>query len=80
MGALKNAIIGNIPFYALSSVAVALLVSGFLCPPLAIIDKSVLFGVAEIFGFAALWALVRAIDNGLSAKLTKGDTTIEIEK
>lgn len=45
---------------------------------MAIIDKSILYAVGEIFGFAALWAVLRAIDKGGVARMRHGKTSLEI--
>lgn len=75
---IRRAAHGNIPFYVLSFFAVGLLVLSFVIPPLGVIDGSVLAAVGEIFGFSALWTLVKAIDMGATAKVTHNDTTVEI--
>ena len=65
-------------FYILSGVAVLLLIASFLVPPMGVIDGSVLGAVGEIFGFAALGAFIKAMDMGIDAKVTHGDTTLQI--
>lgn len=55
-----------------------LLTASFLCPPLAVIDGSVLAAVGEVFAFAALWTLIKAMDEGHTATLTHNDTTLTI--
>lgn len=57
-----------------------LLTASFLCPPLAVIDGSVLAAVGEVFAFAALWTLIKAMDEGHTATLTHNDTTLTIDK
>lgn len=46
---------------------------------MAIIDRSILYAVGEIFGFAALWAVLRAIDKGGVAKIRHGNTSLEVK-
>ena len=77
---LKDAIHGNWWFYVLAGIAMALLIASWVWPPTAVIDSSVLGGIAEIFGFAALGTVIKAIDNGHTASITHGQTTIEIKK
>lgn len=79
MNTLRNAIIGNLWFYILSGVAVAFLIASFVVPPLGVISPSVLEGVAEIFAFASLGTVIKAIDKGVGAKLHHNNTTLEIE-
>lgn len=75
---IRRAVHGNTPFYVLSFFAVGLLFLSFLVPPLGVIDGSVIAGVGEIFGFSALWTLIKAIDKGTSAKVTHNNTTLEV--
>lgn len=75
---LKEAIVGNIPFWILTIVAVVLIVAAFLCPPMAIIDASVLGAVGELAGFGALWAIIKAMDKGLDAKVKHNNTEVII--
>lgn len=69
---------GNWWFYALSLIAIILLVASFIIPPTGIIDSSVLAATGEIFAFGSLGTVIKAIDKGIDAKLSKGNTTIEI--
>lgn len=75
---LKKATIGNTPFWVLTVTAIFLLVTAFFLPPTAIIEESILIAVSELMGFGALWAVVKAIDKGTSAKLSHRDTTLTI--
>lgn len=77
---LKKAIVGNTPFWVLTIVAILLLVVAFILPPTAIIDKSVLAAVSELMGFGALWAVVKAIDEGASATLKHNNTSLTVGK
>lgn len=70
----------NIPFWIFAGVSIALIITAFLLPPLAIIDKSVLEGVGEIFGFAGLWTVIVAIEKGGVKRYRKGDMEVEFEK
>lgn len=65
---------------ALTFISVALLVGGFLCPPMGVIDGSVLAAAGILFAFAALWVTAHAvIEKGASAEIKRGDTEIKIE-
>lgn len=75
---LHKAVISNIPFWVLNFFAIALLACSFIVPPLGIIDGSVLAAVGEVFAFAALATVVKAIDKGTTAKVSHNDTTLEI--
>lgn len=77
---LRNAIRGNVWFYVLTSIAIVLLIASWIWPPTAVIDSSVLGGIGEIFAFAALGTVIKAIDNGHTAKIKHGDTELSIGK
>lgn len=68
----------DIWFHIFAGVSVFLIVTSFFIPPHGVIDSSVFVGVGELFGFAALWQLTKAIDKGVDAKITHHDTTIEV--
>ena len=61
-------------------ISVALLIAGFLLPPMGVIDGSVLTAVGEILLFPVVIYGFRAIELGLEVKIQKGDTTLEIHK
>lgn len=75
-----NNVIHDAWFWVFSILSIGLLIAGFLCPPLAVIDGSVLIGCGEIFAFAVLGTVIKAINEGASAELSKGDTHFKIEK
>lgn len=76
----NNFLHNNFFFWLFGSIGILMLIGGFICPPLGVIDNSVLTGVGEIFAFAALGAVIKAIDNGHTAKIKHNDTEIEIKK
>ena len=47
-------------------------------PPAGVIDPSVMAGVGEIFAFAALGAVIHAIDKDKTITMSHGDTTITV--
>lgn len=69
----------NAPFHIYSSIAIILIVASWFAPPMAEISPSVIAAVGEIFAFAALWTVIKAIDNGTDASITKGDITLTID-
>lgn len=75
----KSYMLYNLPFHILSAIAVGLMITGFFVDPLGMIDPTVLYGTAEIFGFAALWTVLKAIDKGGVAKLRHGKTSLEVK-
>lgn len=62
----------------LSLSAIVLIVAGLLMPPMGVIDGSVLTVVGELFAFAALATVWHAIDKGIDAKITHGQTTLNL--
>lgn len=66
-------------FQLFSIIAVGLIVVSFFIPPTGVIDSSVFAGVGEIFAFAALYEVHRAIDKGVDASVTHNNTTITID-
>lgn len=79
MGNLRRAIQGNKWFGIFSIAAIFLIVVSFFTPPLFVIDGSVIAAVGELFGFAALGSVIKAIDAGADAKITHNNTTIEFD-
>lgn len=75
---IKMCIVGNFWFHVFAMFSMVLITASFLCPPLAVIDGSVLAAVGEVFAFAALWTLIKAMDEGHTATLTHNDTTLTI--
>ena len=70
----------NIPFFILGAIALILLIISWIAPPPMQVHESVLQAVAEIFGFAALWTVVLAIEKGSTASFKKGDLELEIKE
>lgn len=70
----------NIAFFILGGVSLLLLIISWIAPPPMQIHESVIQAVAEIFAFAALWAVVLAIEKGVGASFRKGDVELEIQE
>ena len=68
----------NLYFWVFSILAIVLLTTSFFIPPVGVITPSTLEGVAELFAFAALGAVYKAIDKGKTASVSHGSTTITI--
>lgn len=66
-------------FTIFSLTAIILLVASFILPPTGVVDPSVIASVGELFAFAALATVIKAIDKGVDATLSKGDMQIEIK-
>ena len=74
----KNYLQSNLFFWLFSGIGLLLIIIAFFIPPTAYIEQSVLIAVAEINGFAALGAVITAVDKGLDATFQKGDTSVTI--
>lgn len=67
----------EIGFYICLLMSVVLLVGGFLTPPMAVIDGSVLEGCGILFGFGTVAQIPVVITSAKSVKVQHGNTTIE---
>lgn len=63
-------------------ISILMLVASFIIPPTGIIDPTVLTAVAEINGFGNLlfflYKIPEYLEKGMSAKMQKGDISIEV--
>ena len=74
----KNYLENNTFFWIFSIIGLLLIIVAFFIPPTAYIDQSVLIAVGEINGFAALGAVIKAIDKGSSATFHHNGTELTI--
>ena len=74
----KNYLKSNLFFWLFSSIGLLLIIIAFFIPPAAFIDSSVLIAVGEINGFAALGAVIKAIDKGVDATFQHNNTSVSI--
>lgn len=77
---MKNSLKKTIPFWICLIASIGLLITGFLLPPIGIIDNSVITAVGLLLVFAALGQLPTIIEVAGYAKISSGNTTIEISK
>ena len=77
-GFYRNYLANNGFFWLFSSIGLLLIIIAFFIPPAAYIDSSVLIAVGEINGFAALGAVIKAIDKGDSATFHHNGTEVTI--
>lgn len=75
---LLTAVTRNVWFYILTAVALVLIIASFIVPPTGVIDSSVLAASGEIFAFAALGTVIKALDKGVEASVTKGNTELKV--
>lgn len=74
----RNYLSNNLFFWLFSSIGLLLIIIAFFIPPAAYIDKSVLYAVAEINGFIALGAVIKAVDKGVDATFKHNGTELDI--
>ena len=74
----KNYLENNTFFWVFSIIGLLLIIVAFFIPPTAYIEQSVLIAVGEINGFAALGAVIKAIDKGSSATFHHNGTELTI--
>lgn len=70
----------TLAFWICLATAIILGVGGFFVPPLGVIDGSVLTYSGILLAFAAVGQLPAVIREVRSAKFTKGDMVIEVNK
>lgn len=66
-------------FFVCLTVAIALFVGGFFCPPMGVIDGSVLKAGGILLGFATLAVAGQNLANGKDIQFKHGDTEITID-
>ena len=74
----RNYLKDNTFFWLFSIIGLLLIIIAFFVPPAAQIHQSVLIAVGEINGFAALGAVIKAIDKGRSASIKHNGTELDI--
>lgn len=65
-------------FFICLAFSLALFVGGFFCPPMGVIDGSVLKAGGILLGFATLAVAGQNLANGKDVIFTHGDTKVEI--
>lgn len=76
----KKTLKKTLPFWICLIAAIGLLVTGFFMPPIGIIDNSVITATGLLLVFAVLGQLPIIIEVAGYAKISSGNTTIEISK
>ena len=66
-------------FYVCLSVAIIMFVGGFFCPPMGVIDGSVLKAGGILLGFAALAVAGQNLANGRGVTFSHGETEVTID-
>lgn len=74
--------VGEFINFCCFTTSLCLVIVGFILPPTGVIDSSVLMAVGELGIFSTISKIpdfIKALKNGASMTVTKGETTIEIE-
>ena len=74
----NNFLRDNLYFWFFGGISVLLILISFFVPPVSIVDGSVLAAAGELFGFAALGAVIHSIDRGKTASVSHNGTTITV--
>ena len=75
---IRHATLENIPFWVFAIISAGIGIASFVVPPPGEIHPSVLKFISWMFAFAALWVFMRAFKEGMDARLTHGNTKLEI--
>ena len=65
-------------FYICLAFSLSLFIGGFFCPPMGVIDGSVLKAGGILLGFATLAVAGQNLANGKDVTFSHGDTKVEI--
>lgn len=65
-------------FYVCLAFSLSLFIGGFFCPPMGVIDGSVLKAGGILLGFATLAVAGQNLANGKDVTFSHGDTKVEI--
>lgn len=65
-------------FYINLAISITLIIGGFFCPPIGMIDGSVLTAVGMLLMFTVIEKIPEAIKAGKNIKVQKGDSFVEI--
>lgn len=65
-------------FFVCLVISIALFVGGFFCPPMGVIDGSVLTASGILLAFAALAVAGQNLANGKAVEFHHGDTEVTI--
>ena len=66
-------------FYVCLTIRIILIVGGFFCPPLGVIDGSVLTAAGILLGFATLGIVGKNLSIGKDITFKKGDLEVSFE-
>ena len=68
----------RVAFWISFIISIILIMAGFICPPVAEVASSVLIACGELFGFAALGAAIKAIEDGKEVEIKNKDIKVTV--
>lgn len=68
----------NKVFWITFVVSLALIITGFFIPPLAVIDGSVITAVGLLLGFSVVYQIPNIVNSKSDIKIKHNDTEIEV--
>ena len=68
----------RVAFWLSFIISIILIMAGFICPPLAEVASSVLIACGILFGFAALGAAIKAIEDGKEVEIKSKDVRVTV--
>ena len=68
----------RVAFWISFIISIVLIVAGFICPPLAEVASSVLIACGILFGYAALGAAIKAIEDGKEVEIKNKDIKVTV--
>ena len=68
----------RVAFWISFIISIILIIAGFICPPLSEVASSVLIACGELFGFAALGAAIKAIEDGKEVEIKSKDVKVTV--
>lgn len=70
--------IDRVTFWSTFSISVVLIITSFIIPPTGTIDPTVLAASGELFAWASLAVVIKALSKGTDVSFTKGDVNVNL--
>ena len=68
----------RVAFWISFIISILLIIAGFICPPVAEVASSVLIACGILFGYAALGAAIKAIEDGKEVEIKNKDIKVTV--
>lgn len=70
--------IDRVAFWSTFSISVVLIITSFIMPPTGAIDPTVLAASGELFAWASLAVVIKALSKGTDVSFSKGDVNVNL--